>query len=160
MQRFFDDKNSEKLKKELDSWLGTPYRHYCGVKNKGTDCIHFIIRIIEKLGANQGRNLIIKQYPKDWNLHRGEELLKEEMSKQLYIETIAERDKDNILKFSEKVHNGDIILFKFGRLSGHCGMFFENQVYQSLNGRRVEKISFYNKDFYRRITEIYKIFRV
>ena len=159
MIRYFSDKE-DLLLEELNSWLGTPYRHMAGVKKKGTDCIHFVVRVLEKFDANQGRNIIIQNYPKDWNIHRGEELLRNEIEKQLYVEKIACRNEKGYLIFSEAIGNGDIILFKFGRLSGHCGIYFNGQVYQSLNKGGVERISYFSKDFLGRITTVYKLYKV
>lgn len=158
-KRYFDDKKLE-LKAELDSWLGTPYRHFCGIKGKGADCIHYVVRVIEKLGANQGRNLIIPNYVKDWNLHRGEELLIEHIEKQLFSEKIGYRNEKGFLIFSENIDDGDIVLFKFGRLSGHCGIYYQKQVYQTLNPSGIERVSFFSKNFMDRITTVYKIYRV
>lgn len=158
-RRYFEDK-IDILREELESWLNTPYKHFSGVKNKGTDCIHYIVNVLNATGANQGKNLVIPFYHKDWHLHRGEELLKTQIEEKLYSEKIAWREENGTLKCSETVGNGDLILFKFGRLSGHCGMFCGNQVYQSLNYSGVEKISFHNSNFLKRITDIYKIYKV
>jgi cell wall-associated NlpC family hydrolase len=149
----------DKLREELESWLGTPYRHMSGVKNKGADCIHFVVRILEKFDASQGRNIVVRPYPKDWNLHRGEELLRNEIERQLYVDKIGYRNEQQYLVFSEPIGNGDIILFKFGRLSGHCGIFFNSQVYQTLNRSGVEKISYWSKDFLGRVTTVYKLYK-
>lgn len=158
MQRYFQ-RNDIALWKELESWLGTPYRHYAGVKTKGVDCIHMVVKVLENLKANQGRNLIVPPYPKDWHLHRGEKLLIREIEKQLFVEKIAFIKNDKLV-FSENIDDGDIVLFKFGRHSAHCGIYFGGQVYQTLNTSGVEKINFFNRDFYNRITHIYKIYKV
>lgn len=157
--RYFEDK-TELLFGELESWLGTPYRHYCGIKQKGSDCIHFVVKVIEQLKANQGRNLIIPFYSKDWHLHRGEELLITQIEKQLFVEKIAWKNETGKLSFSENVGNGDIVLFRFGRLSSHCGIYCRNLVYQTLNNCGVEKLSFSDSNFKKRITHIYKIYKV
>lgn len=159
MERYFKG-NDPLLKEELDSWLGTPYRHLSKVKSKGVDCINFVVAVLEKLKANQGRNLIVPPYSKDWHLHRGEQKLIHEIERQIPVEKIGYRDNKNKLIFSENLGNGDIILFKFGRHSAHCGILYLTQVYQTLNTTGVEKINFYNLDFFKRITHIYKVYKV
>lgn len=157
MNRFYQE-NDPMLKAELESWLDTPYRHFSGIKKMGTDCIHLVVKVIVATQANQGKQIIIPRYVKDWNLHRGEELLKTQIEKQLFVEKIAQL-KDKKLIFSENVGDGDLVLFKYGRLSGHCGMYFQTMVYQTLTDIGVKKINFGDIGFNKRITDVYKIYR-
>ena len=88
-----------KLRQALEEWLGTPFRHHCGVKNLGCDCIFFVARIYE--GLEIVTNVKIPDYSKDWHLHNTRELLKEGILKKANVEKVNISD----------LMNGDIILW-------------------------------------------------
>ena len=65
-----------KLKASIDSWIGTPFRHRCGVKGLqgGVDCIHFVAEVFKEVGLID--HYEVPKYAKDWHLHKtGERLL-------------------------------------------------------------------------------------
>ena len=138
MNYFFDKtENQEQLKKILQEWMGTPWRHWCGVKFLGTDCIHFIIRVLEELNFGPFK---ITPYPKDWNLHHsGEDLLKE-LKKQL---NCIEVDVNNPM-------NGDIILFFFGKMSSHAGFYMDDHIFQSVTNIGVIRTHWLDQMWYKR----------
>lgn len=141
MEYLFDSKESiARLREELESWENTPFRHLCGVKGMGCDCIHFVVRIIETFGLGPFK---VPEYPKDWHLHRSEELLKRGLTSQVpHIEINPFDPKD-----------GDILLFKFGRVCSHAGIFCDENVWQSLSINRsgVKKMSFNDPYLYSRM---------
>jgi len=142
MNYLFDNKNkAEQLHALLKEWLHTPYRHWCGVKREGCDCIHFIIRILEEFKYGPFH---IPQYARDWNRHNKEELLLNEITKQIINKgsgTFGNKDTPV---------NGDILLYKFGNTISHVGFFFDAHVYQAINSVGVERIHWKDKTWFKR----------
>jgi cell wall-associated NlpC family hydrolase len=144
---FEDIEEQNKLKKILDEWLDTPFRHHCGVKGLGCDCIHFVVRIFEELGLLI--DVVIPDYPKDWHLHNTRELLEEGILKNLNVEKVS---LSNLM-------NGDIICSHFGKAASHAGIYFDGYVYQALNNIGVRKINFNDKKFRKRMRFAYRILK-
>lgn len=140
-------KRQKELKRILDEWLGTPFRHLCGMKGLGCDCIHFGARVFEELELLT--DIVISDYPKDWHLHNTRELLKEGLIKNLNVEKVELSD----------LMNGDIILSHFGRAASHVGIYFDGYVYQALNDIGVRKINFNDKKFRERMRFAYRILK-
>lgn len=120
MNYFFNPKEKQdQLEKILYEWKGTPWRHWCGVKHLGTDCIHFLVRVLEELDFGP---FTIPIYPRDWNLHHSGEDLLEHIKTQL---NCIEVDMATPI-------NGDIILFWFGKMSSHVGFYFDEHLFQAV----------------------------
>lgn len=136
MKYFFEDAaNESRLKDVLDSWEGTPFRHWAGVKGMGCDCIHFVGRVLEELGITTragGVKYQIPRYSRDWHLHKEHQLLLEGVLKQIPVDVI---DSDDHM-------NGDILLFRFGRAVAHSAFYFDNFLYHSLSGIGVRRSSY------------------
>lgn len=149
MVNYFDDKERQaKLLIHLDEWLDTPFRHKCGVKGLGCDCIHFVIRILEEFELVDLNRIKIPDYPKDWHEHNTQELLKEAIEKYLNVELV---DLNGMLL------NGDIILSHFGKASSHAGIYYNGYVYQSINKVGVKRINFNDKFFRSNMRYCYRI---
>ncbi|MCK4777455.1 MAG: C40 family peptidase [Actinomycetia bacterium] len=146
---FEDPKKEAALKAELDSWLNTPYRHITGVKGRGCDCIHLVIKSFQAVGADHGRLIHIPKYPPDWHMHSGKSLLLEGLIEQYRSEQVK-MDPANLM-------NGDVVLFQWGKHPAHSGIFFNGEVYQALTGLRVEKRTLKDLDFYNRMKHIIRI---
>lgn len=145
---YFESAERQKLLKEsLDSWMGTSFRHHCGVKGQGTDCIHFAAHVVREVGILAWHKNIIPNYSKDWFMHDTKELLKEGIERNFNVKRI---------RFL-KMKNGDIILSNFGKASSHVGFYFDGYVYQALNKVGVCKIRFTNKSFRRRMKFAYRL---
>lgn len=115
---------------EMESWLGTPYKHLTGVKGRGCDCIHFLARCLEAVGAGQGRVFMVPWYAKDWHLHeKSAPLLVNGVTKQVPCVEVGRNE----------VRNGDIVLSQFGHQVSHCGIYYNEYVYQALVESGVEK---------------------
>jgi cell wall-associated NlpC family hydrolase len=148
---FSDDTINKGLYEVLESWVGTPYRHWSGVKNKGVDCIHFVVRVLEEVGACQGRVITIQKYSRDWHLHNERALLKEGIESMLPVVTIEDK---------KKVKDGDIILYKFGLQAAHAGIYHNGEVYQALDGSGVHHRQYCDPNFYERVKFIYRIVKL
>jgi len=141
MKYYFDSPNKqEELKKILDSWMGTPFRHHCGVKGFGTDCIFFVAKIFEELGVLEWRKNLILSYPPDWHLHNTKQRLLEGLMKELNVENVG---FDSFL-------NGDIILYHFGKAASHASIFFDDHVYQAVNNIGVIRLHYLDETWNKR----------
>lgn len=145
MEGLFDDIEKQKeLKNVLDSWEDTPFRHECGVKGKGCDCIHFVARVFEELGVDKQS---MPRYPRDWHLHNTRELMKEEVEK-----------NPNVKKISlSELKNGDFALSHYGKAASHASIYFDGYMYQSIINIGVCKINFENKKHKKRMRFAYRI---
>ncbi len=147
MKYYFEDPERQaQLKTELDEWMGTPYRHWAGVKGEGCDCIHFVARVFEGLGFGPFK---IERYPRDWHLHNFEELLMKGLRREL--KNVEE------LPLDTEPMNGDVVLYRFGKTSSHSAIFFDNHVYQALTGMGVERRHWADKQWFRRKTMMMRL---
>lgn len=148
---FFEDIEKQKeLKIILDEWKGTPYKHHTGVKGMGCDCIHFVGCVMEEIGLLSFDRKTVPQYPRDWHLHNTREILAEGIEKRLNV------NKHGI---NDDMLNGDIILSHYGKASSHAGIFFDNYVYQALDGIGVRKINFGDQKFKKQMKFVYRILK-
>lgn len=149
MNYFFEKESRKKrLKIILDEWLDTPFRHKCGVKGMGCDCVHFVVKVLEEFGLIDLSRVVIPDYPRDWHQHNTREALKEAVEKYLNVEAV---DVNGLLK------TGDIILSHFGKASSHSGLYYEGYVYQAINQVGVKCINFNDKRFRKQMKFAYRI---
>lgn len=144
---FAGTEKQERLKKILEEWLGTPFRHRCGVKGLGCDCIYFVARVFAEEGLLKWRKGMIPDYSRDWHVHNTRELLKEGVLKNGNVEKVPLFD----------LKNGDIILSHHGKASSHAGIYFDGYVYQSIIKVGVCKINFSDKSFRKRMKFAYRL---
>jgi cell wall-associated NlpC family hydrolase len=135
MNWFFTSKdNQEVLIKEIAEWEGTPFRHLAGVKKAGTDCLHFALTVYDNIGATKNVLRYITRYGHDWCHHTDEQRFYNRLKK---VPAFVE------VGFKNPV-NGDLILYNFGRVASHCGIYFEGNIHQAINLVGVNKM--YYKD--------------
>jgi cell wall-associated NlpC family hydrolase len=134
---FMDDKIWNRYKAELLSWIGTPYRHMCGVKGRGVDCSKFIGVSLINVGLLNGFDH--EYYPPDWFLHIDKELILD------YVERNRKFLKDGIdfvaLTAEEKKMRGDYLGFAYNSPKGlvnHVGIMLDDGTFiHSAIGRGV-----------------------
>jgi len=132
---FFSSKeNQEKLEVEVNEWVGTPFRHFAGVKKVGADCLHFALAVYESLGAIKDPLRGVKYYGHDWCHHTDE---------QKFYKGLTRRPEFVEVGF-KNLMNGDLLLYQFGRAASHCGIYYANNIYQSINLVGVHRV--YYKD--------------
>ena len=144
---FSSTEKQNQLEEILYSWLGTPFKHWRGVKQNGCDCIHFVVRVFEEIGYFK-KPIKIPWYERDWHLHRSDDKL-----------------TDGILKHFRKIkkidnfdfYNGDIVLFQFGRTTSHAAIYYQGSFFQSLVQGGIQKTCAYDENWVKRITKIYRI---
>lgn len=141
---YFENFDIDILQKELESWVGTPFRHWCGMKQKGADCIFFVAKVLSEMGYLNWYKGIIPKYSDDWFLHNDYELL---------LNTLVAHPSGNFVIVSlDDMRNGDIPLFRFGKASSHCGMFCRGFVYHSIYRRGVERTHLVESKWHKRLT--------
>jgi len=149
MNYFESMDNLNRLRQVLDEWIGTPFRHACGVKGRGTDCIHFVLRIMEETGAVPPGAIKVKPYAKDWHLHNSQELL---------VEGIRTSRRCTELPCNQSLYrDGDIILFRFGRVSSHAAIYCNGSVYNSINGIGVVRLHFKDSSILEIPTHLFRV---
>ena len=150
MKYFFESLEKQKeLEETLESWLNTPFRHWSGVRGLGCDCIHFVTRIMEEVGASsvQGERYKIIRYPKDWHLHNGEELLLTGILGQMKVQPVDISNPEN----------GDILLFQFGRVCSHSSIYYDGRLYHSLTNIGVRKTPYADNKWLKRVRHNFRV---
>ena len=151
MSYYFEDPEKQaQLKTILDSWVGTPYRHHTCVKQLGCDCIHFVIGVFKEFGIVKLNMKDIPDYPRDWHLHNTRELLSDSIEKMDHGVNVCKVPVTDVV-------NGDVILSHYGKASSHAAIYFDEHIYQSIDGVGVCKISFSDKVFRKQMKFAYRI---
>ena len=88
------------------TWQNTPYHHLANVKGAGVDCAQLLIEVYHKIGVLE--RIDVGFYPKDWHLHRSEEVYL------MWVEKYCKPDSEP--------RPGNIVMFKFGRCISHAGI--------------------------------------
>ena len=131
---------------EAHEWLGTPYHDQQCVKGEGVDCAMFVFGIAMELGmVDELDRLKVPAYSPEWHLHNDDERL-------LYIlESFG-------CKETKKPLIGDIITFKFGRVSSHLGILCPNDEFIHADLRHAGKVvrHGFGEQWRKRITHYYK----
>ncbi|MBW2044782.1 MAG: C40 family peptidase [Deltaproteobacteria bacterium] len=145
MKYFFDrEERVERLRTVLAGWIGTPFRHWCGVRGEGCDCIHMVLRVLEDFGFGP---IKVPWYPKDWHLHRSEEILVEGITRELPVVKVSPNE----------VANGDIVAFRYGRVSSHVAFFLDGELVGSIAGVGVEKRNWEDENVRSRVTHVFRL---
>jgi len=126
---FRTQERQNRLLEVLESWEGTPYRHRSGVKYYGVDCAHFIGCVLMELGIIE--SFKVTKYSRDFCLHTSEEGFVAHLREHPLLEEININD----------LMNGDILLYKFGRVSGHSAIYFDGDAWQSRSKYGVIKLN-------------------
>lgn len=147
---YFDIEKQLELKRVLEEWHGTPFKHRTAVKGLGCDCVHFAVKVFEEIGLLNFSMLSIPDYPMDWHLHNTREALCEAIEKYLKVEKYD---------MNVKLINGDIILSHYGKASSHAGIFFDDYVHQAINNIGVRKIHISDKGFKKQMKFFYRVIK-
>lgn len=149
---FFKSKeHQEVLLKEIKEWRGTPFRHRAAVKKVGTDCVHFCMKVYENVGAVKDVVSKIPYYGHDWCFHTWEE--------RFYKGLKARRDFVEVKNWNN-IMNGDLVLYRFGKASSHCAIYFDGNIHQSVNLSGVHHVLFQDSMWYRRRRFLFRVIYV
>jgi cell wall-associated NlpC family hydrolase len=150
MRYYFEDaEKTAKLEKILQEWLGTPYRHHCGVKGLGADCIHFVARVFEEMGILTWRKDLMPDYPRDWHLHSPRQRLAESIEKEFRVVRIG----------LDELMAGDIVLHHFGQAASHAAIFSQGSVFHAIDRRGVLRTPVTDTKFRRHAQFAYRILK-
>lgn len=153
---FYEDvEKIVELRRILAEWEHTPYRHRCGVKGLGADCIHFVARVLEELGLLKWRKNLVPDYPRDWHMHNTRELLLENLLRKVRGEILSGAPAGMLDR--GEVQNGDIILSHYGQAASHAAIYYEGYLWQALDGAGVVKIHHSDRAQRRQMKYIYRI---
>jgi hypothetical protein len=160
MKWFFEDPEKVMiLQRELDSWEGTPYKHLCGTKKLGCDCIHFAIRVFEcpELGLIKRGQVRIPKYNKDWHLHHSDELLYKAMKSHFKLEELPMNpDNPHYMLFGDFME-GDVILHKYGRAMSHASIYSRGKIFHSMDQIGVTTVLIDDERFVSRREVVFRV---
>jgi hypothetical protein len=143
---FLDDERKEKLHQVLQTWIGTPFRHFAGVKGVGVDCTHLCWKSLIEAGVQY--TFLMPKYPKDQHLHSPVSEIYNTLKAVPWLKEIPK---------SEAKMDGDIMLMVSGQTMAHTAIFCRNGIYHALVSAGVRRTEWQD----RLITDKVKcIFRV
>ena len=144
MHAYFETRQRE-LYAELESWKGTPWRHRAMVRGAGTDCIGMVAGVLINTGFLDPA-WTPPDYPRDWHMHNDDERLVE-----------ALRGAPGMVEFSrETVSNGDVVVFRYGRVGSHVGIYYQRGVYHAVTGLRVIRSPFREGNYFTRLRHVFR----
>lgn len=115
---------------EAERWRGTPHRDRMAVIGTGIDCIHYVAEIFIAAGLIERRQL--PSYRTTEGIaNSANTALEDRIGEMVHVDRI-ELDQ-------AAPEFGDVIVFKVGNVSGHCGFFANEYLYHALGGRCVTR---------------------
>lgn len=158
---FLDDTIWVKFFEAMESWKGTPYRHFTMVKNRGVDCTAFIGALFFEIGVLNSIERIY--YPKDWPVHSKEEFVRDGISYHMEHNTkpgfsfiVFKKEEIEDINSIELIR-GDILTFALAsEVSHHAGINIgEGRMFHVMAPKGVSKLRYGQwKD---KLTTIYRI---
>lgn len=109
--------NRELIITAAHQWVGTPYHHQACVKQVGVDCAMLIVGIARELNLIQP-DAALPSYSVQWHLHNRDELLQQQLV-----------DHNCALIENHLMQPGDILGFKFGRVTSHLGIMVSSTTF-------------------------------
>jgi NlpC/P60 family putative phage cell wall peptidase len=130
---------------EALAWVGTPYHHHGRIKGVGVDCAMLLAEVYEAAGIIP--RLDAGFYPRDWHLHRGEEVFLD------WMRLAGGREISD-------PKPGDAAVFRFGRTFSH-GAIVESAdltLIHAYVGRGVIRSRLSEEPLYRRECKFFTLF--
>ncbi len=156
---FCENKRWEEFSQELESWLGTPYRHYQKTKGYGADCTMFVASCYQKQGILKG--IDYEYYSKDWHLNTDNPIVEDGIALN-FDRNAAEGIRFLRVFPSENWVRGDLVLFWTVKptLANHCAVLWPDgeKMIHSINHAGVEFTQYFRwwKRHTRYILRIYE----
>ncbi|HPH54104.1 MAG TPA: amidase domain-containing protein [Bacteroidales bacterium] len=150
---FENDQHWQQFFEILQSWIGTRYRHFTGVKGRGADCTLFIAQSLIELGVLE--KITYDYYPKDWHLNHKRELIKEYISKN--VKHLVGGLK--IVQTDDTWMRGDLVLFCMNKLgvSNHASIVIDEKSIMGAVACRGVAIMEINNYWRRHVTYLYRL---
>ena len=128
---------------EALTWLNTPYHHKARLKGIGVDCAMLVAGVAANLDLID-EACVADDYSTQWHLHNNEERLLQQ------LEFFG-------CKLSIEPQAGDIVTFKYGRVTSHLGILINtNQIIHARQDIGKVVINDLNEELIQRITHIFK----
>lgn len=161
---FENNKDWLRMRKIIDSWLGTPYKHLTMVKGGGADCTLFIGACWKEFGIINKVNY--DYYPRDWHTHTKEERVLKSFFEHWNEYRNAEFEFQVVSNEDRKLR-GDLLAFSTTsqKVTNHASIYMgedSNKVVKmchSINGRGVSYFP-YGKYWEKKLTKIIRTVRV
>jgi cell wall-associated NlpC family hydrolase len=121
---FLKEENWKKCLEEMESWIGTPYRHLTMVKGRGADCTLFLASIWKSCGVLT--DVKYEYYSRDWYIHTKDNLVMESL---VYHMKNCTPDNVKIIEINTKDRNmfmpGDMLGFSFrkNKIVNHAALW-------------------------------------
>ncbi len=153
---FENDENWNIYKAELESWIGTPYRHLTMVKGRGADCALYMAAVMLHVGILT--KVEHDWYPRDWFRHTTKERILED-----FFHHIDNNMPPNLTfawlgKDVEKMRGDAVVFCTAGKgASNHCGILLnEKRFINSIESGGVQILT-YGSWWERRLKSIFRV---
>ena len=146
MKYYFEQpENLVRLRKALDEWIGTPYRHGQDRKGVGVDCINFVVSSLAESGGMD--KVKIPDYAERW-MFGDRALLRDGLSNSGLFEE---------LPWNVTPMNGDVMLFHFGKQLSHSALYLDNFLYHVWASKGVVSTPFGDARMMARLEVIFRL---
>jgi len=100
----------DEFERVIESWRGTPWRHFQRIKGTGVDCAWFVVEVAKEMGWLH-KSVMLDWYPQDWALHNSES-------------GVLKALENHCVQVSfDEMQAGDILCYTYGRCVSHVGLF-------------------------------------
>lgn len=114
---FFDDPQKQiRLRDELQSWMGTPFRHNASVKRAGVDCVRLVGEVMVACGVEPAYDFGF--YTLDHSMHSERSIL---------VDYILATGKFAAVQPADGARLGDIAVFRIGKCPHHAGIMLDER---------------------------------
>lgn len=141
------------------SWKGTPYRHRAAIKGSGVDCARILIEVYAEAGLID--HFDPGKYTRDWHLHRGEELYRQNIERVAGPPIREDTTIEQMMAEGYEPLTGDILVWRVGRCYSHGAIVTEWPfvLHASAPSLIVEEVEVAHTPVYKRPVLVYSMWR-
>lgn len=134
-----------RLEAEAARWIGTPFSPHAAVCGGGVDCVNLAAQLLSACGHASGYDF--PKYVMDGGKHNRTSQLTDYLN--------ARKDFRQVLV--PEGEPGDVLCFKLGRTSHHCGLMLAGRKFiHALYGRKVAIATLADRTFARSLFAVYR----
>lgn len=139
-----------RLDAEAARWVGTPFCPHAAVCGAGVDCVNLVAQLLKSCG--HADDFALPKYAMDGGKHNRTSQLTD------YLDARPDFWNASALpEFGLSPIPGDVLCFKLGRSSHHCGMMLSGRKFiHALYGRKVGIANLSDRTFARSLFAIYR----